>query len=180
VINFKAPTPEELEHDFLWRVHANAPRAGYLAVFNRSHYEDVLIARVKNLVPESRWRKRYDHINAFEELLHDEGTTILKFFLHISRDYQRQRLQRRLDKPDKLWKFDPGDLVERTRWDDYQQAYADALSRCSTRHAPWYVIPAEKRWYRNLLIARIIVDTLESLDMQYPEPGFDPSTIVVT
>jgi PPK2 family polyphosphate:nucleotide phosphotransferase len=179
VINFKAPTPEELEHDFLWRVHANAPRAGYFAVFNRSHYEDVLIARVKNLVPESRWRRRYDHINAFEELLHDEGTTILKFFLHISKDYQKERLQRRLDKPDKLWKFDPGDLVERARWDDYQQAYAEALSRCSTKHAPWYVIPAETRWYRNLLIAKTIVDTLESLDMKFPEPGFDPSTITI-
>jgi len=180
VINFKAPSSEELQHDFLWRVHANAPRAGYIHVFNRSHYEDVLIVRVKGLVPEDRWRRRYEHINAFERMLHDEGTTILKFFLHISKDYQKKRLQRRLDNPDKHWKFEPADLIERARWDDYQAAYAEALSRCSTPQAPWYVIPAEKRWYRNLLIGQTIVEKLESLGMSWPEPRFDAESIVIT
>ncbi len=180
VTNFKAPTDEELGHDFLWRVHANTPRRGYISVSNRSHYEDVLIVRVKGLVPEKRWKSRYDHINSFEELLYEDGgTTIIKFFLHISKDYQGKRLQRRLNKPDKLWKFNPADLVERNRWDDYQRAYEEALSRCSTRHAPWYIIPAERRWYRNLLIAETIVDTLESLGMKYPEPSFEPKDIVI-
>lgn len=177
--NFKAPVTEELEHDFLWRVHAHTPRLGYISVFNRSHYEDVLIARVKGLVPEKRWKSRYDHINAFEEMLHDEGTTVLKFFLHISKDYQKERLQRRLDNPDKWWKFDPNDLVERARWDEYQQAYEDALARCSTKHAPWYIIPAETRWYRDLLVADIIVTTLDDLGMKYPEPKFNPKDIVI-
>lgn len=179
VTNFKAPSSEELEHDYLWRVHAHAPRAGYIAVFNRSHYEEVLVVRVKGLVPEKRWKQRYDHINAFEELLHDEGTTVLKFFLHISKDYQKQRLQRRLDNPDNWWKFNPADLLERARWDEYQRAYEAVLSRCSTKHAPWYIVPAEKRWFRNLLITRVIVDTLQSLDMNYPEPNFDPTKIVI-
>jgi len=179
VKNFGPPNDVELKHDFLWRIHENTPRRGYIAVFNRSHYEDVLIVRVKKLVPEKRWRARYRHINTFEEMLHDEGTTVLKFFLHISKDYQQKRLQRRLDKPDKLWKFNPADLVERSRWDEYQKAYEEALSRCSTKHAPWYVIPAEKRWFRNLLISQIVVDKLESLDMKYPEPNFDPAEIVI-
>lgn len=179
VTSFKAPTSEELRHDFLWRVHANVPRLGSIGVFNRSHYEDVLIVRVKNLVPQKRWEARYDHINAFERLLHDEGTTIVKLFLHISKDYQKKRLQRRLDKPSKHWKFTPSDLPERARWDSYQTAFEAAMSRCSTKHAPWYIIPAEKRWFRNLLVAQILVDTLESLDMKYPEPTFDPKDIVI-
>lgn len=177
VTNFKAPCTEELQHDFLWRVHAHVPRAGYIAVFNRSHYEDVLVVRVKGLVPEKRWKQRYEHINAFEEMLHDEGTAILKFFLHISKDYQKKRLQRRLDNPDKWWKFNPADLAERDRWDSYAQAYEAMLSRCSSEHAPWYVVPAEKRWFRNLLITRVIVDTLESLDPRFPEPAFDAKSI---
>lgn len=179
VISFKAPNDVELRHDFLWRIHENTPRLGHVGVFNRSHYEDVLIVRVKNLVPEKRWKKRYDHINAFEEMLHDDGTRIVKFFLHISKDYQKQRLEKRLADPAKHWKFDPNDLAERARWDEYQAAYEAALSRCSTEHAPWYVIPGEHRWYRDLLITRVLVETLESLDMRYPEPRFDPTTIKV-
>ncbi len=180
VVSFKAPTEEELRHDFLWRVHAQAPARGYVGVFNRSHYEDVLIVRVKGLVPEERWKARYEQINAFEQLLHAEGTTILKFFLHISKDYQKERLQRRLDRPEKRWKFNPADLVERGRWDQYQAAYENALSRCSTKHAPWYVVPAEHHWYRNLLIARVLVDKLESLKMTHPQPDYDPEKIVIS
>jgi PPK2 family polyphosphate:nucleotide phosphotransferase len=179
VVNFTRPSAEEREHDFLWRVHREVPRAGRTVIFNRSHYEDVLVARVSELVPRKRWRERYDHINAFEKMLSDEGATVVKFFLHISRAYQKRRLQRRLDNPKKHWKFDPGDLPVRRRWNDYMQAYEDALSRCSTPHAPWYVIPAERRWFRNLLVAQVLVETLESLDMKYPEPTFDPSQIVI-
>lgn len=178
-VNFKAPSELERRHDFLWRVHPHAPPCGGMTLFNRSHYEDVLIVRVKGLAPEELWRKRYEHINAFERLLHDEGTTIVKFFLHISKEYQKQRLQRRLDRPDKHWKFNPADLPERERWDDYMRAYEDALSLCSTDAAPWYVIPAETRWYRDLLITRILVRTLKSLNMEYPKPEFDPETIVI-
>jgi len=179
VVSFKAPTGLELRHDFLWRVHAQAPARGMIVIFNRSHYEDVLVVRVKDLVPEKRWRARYEHINSFERLLRDEGTTILKFFLHVSKDYQKQRLQQRLDRPDKWWKFEPADLTERQRWDEYQAAYDDMLSRCSTEYAPWYVIPAEKRWYRNWLISSVLVDTLEGLNMSYPKATFDPKSIVI-
>jgi PPK2 family polyphosphate:nucleotide phosphotransferase len=179
VTSFKAPSKEELEHDYLWRVHQHTPRDGELAVFNRSHYEEVLIVRVKGWAPEAVWKKRYDHINAFEKLLVDEGTTVLKFMIHISKDYQKQRLQRRLDRPDKHWKFNPEDLLERAHWDDYMHAFNDALRKCSTERAPWYVIPAERRWFRNLLIAQTIVDTLERMDPQMPEPTFDPKSIVI-
>ncbi|GMU22581.1 MAG: PPK2 family polyphosphate--nucleotide phosphotransferase [Phycisphaerae bacterium] len=179
VVSFKAPHELERRHDFLWRVHQQTPPLGHITIFNRSHYEDVLIVRVKGLVPEDRWQARYAHINAFEEMLHDEGTVILKFFLHISKDYQKQRMQRRLDNPEKHWKFNPADLTERERWGEYMEAYAEALGRCSTKHAPWYVIPAECRWYRNLLVTRVLVETLESLDMKYPEPTFDASEMVV-
>lgn len=179
VTSFKAPTSMELDHDFLWRIHQAAPRCGNIHIFNRSHYEDVLITRVKNLVPEKVWRKRYEHINAFEKLLHDEGTAIVKIYLHISKDYQRQRLQRRLDRPDKHWKFAPDDLVERARWDDYREAFEDAMEHCSTKYAPWYVIPAERRWYRNLLVAQVLIDTLQSLKMEFPKPTFDASTITI-
>jgi len=148
-------------------------------VFNRSHYEDVLVARVKDLVPKETWKQRYDHINAFERLLVDEGTAVVKFFLHISKDYQKERLQRRLEKPDKWWKFNPADLEERKRWDEYQEAFEDALAKCSTKHAPWYVVPAERRWFRNLLVARVLTETLDSLEMKYPKPTFDPKTIVI-
>jgi PPK2 family polyphosphate:nucleotide phosphotransferase len=179
VVSFKRPTEPELARDFLWRVHAVVPPKGNIAVFNRSHYEDVLVARVKQLVPERTWKRRYDHINAFEQLLTDGGTTVVKFFLHISKDYQKERLQRRLDKPEKWWKFNPADLEERARWDDYQDAFADALSACSTPHAPWYVVPAERRWFRDLLVAHVLVDALESLDMKYPEPTFDPKAVTI-
>ncbi|MBI4580608.1 MAG: polyphosphate kinase 2 family protein [Planctomycetes bacterium] len=179
VVGFKAPNDVELRHDFLWRVHENTPRLGYIGVFNRSHYEDVLVVRVKDLLPEKRWRARYEHINAFEKILHDEGTTIVKFFLHISKEYQRDRLQRRLEKRDKLWKFDPADLTERARWDDYHAAYEEALSRCSTEHAPWYIIPAERHWHRNLAVARVLVDALESLNMKFPKADFNPDEIVI-
>ncbi len=179
VVNFKAPTAPELSHDFLWRVHPHTPGRGYITVFNRSHYEDVLAARVNGLVEQERWERRYEHINAFEKTLHDEGVTILKFFLHITKEYQRQRLQRRVDRPQKRWKFDPADLAERARWSEYQQAYQDALRRCSTNWAPWYVVPAEKRWYRDLVILRVLIKTLESLDMKFPPLKFDPATIVI-
>ncbi len=179
VASFKAPTPQELAHDFLWRVHPHTPARGQLVVFNRSHYEDVLIVRVKQLVPEAVWRARYEIINSFEHALAAAGTTIVKCFLHISKDYQKSRLQRRLDNPSKHWKFNPDDLKERARWDAYQQAYEEALSRCSTEHAPWYVIPAERRWYRNLLIMQILVETLESLELRYPKPTFDAATIKI-
>ena len=179
VVSFKAPNDIEGMHDFLWRIHQNTPRKGYIGVFNRSHYEDVLIVRVKNLAPKSIWSKRYEHINRFECMLHDEGTVVVKFFLHISKDYQKKRLLRRLERPDKHWKFDPGDLVERKRWDDYQHAFEEAIGRCSTSYAPWYVIPAERRWYRNLLIAQVLVETLESLKMKFPKPTFDPAEITI-
>ncbi len=179
VTSFKAPTPEELSRDYLWRIHRETPGKGMMRVFNRSHYEDVLIVRVKELVPRKVWSKRYEQINQFERLLYDEGTTIVKFFLHISKDYQKQRLQRRLDRPDKHWKFNPDDLAERARWNDYQVAFEDAISQCSPRHAPWYVVPAEHRPFRNLLVAQTLIDTLESLDMKYPEPTFDPAKITI-
>ena len=179
VTSYKGPNDVEQRHDFLWRIHQHTPRRGHISVFNRSHYEDVLIVRVKKLAPPEIWKPRFDHINAFEKMLHDEGATIVKFFLHISKDYQKRRIERRLARPEKHWKFNPNDLAERKHWDDYQHAYEDALSRCSTDHAPWYVIPAERRWYRNLLIGRVLVETLESLDMQYPKPTFNASTITV-
>jgi PPK2 family polyphosphate:nucleotide phosphotransferase len=179
VIGFKAPTPEELSHDYLWRVHDHAPSTGSLTVFNRSHYEDVLIVRVLGLVPEERWSRRYDHINAFERLLADEGTTILKFYLNISLDEQAERLQARLDDDTKHWKFNKGDLSHRARWGDYMAAYEAAFNRTSTAHAPWYVVPANRKWYRNIVISKTIVDALESLDMAYPEPEEGLDEIVI-
>ena len=179
VVSFKAPTEVERDHDFLWRVHQHAPRLGYINVFNRSHYEDVLIARVKDLVPQARWKRRFDHINDFEKLLADEGTTIIKFYLHISKAYQKERLQRRLDRPDKLWKFNPGDLDERRRWSAYRGAFEDVFARCSTKAAPWYVIPAECRWYRNLLVAQITADALSAMKLRRPKPDFDPAKIKI-
>jgi PPK2 family polyphosphate:nucleotide phosphotransferase len=180
VVNFKAPTAEELSHDYLWRVHDHTPAAGSLTVFNRSHYEDVLIVRVLNLVPEEQWTRRYAHINAFEKLLSDEGTIILKFYLHISRDEQAERLRARLADETKHWKFNKADLKHRALWDDYMDAYAAALSLTSTEHAPWYVVPANRKWYRNIVLTKTIVDTLESLNMRYPEPEEALDEIVVT
>jgi len=180
VASFKRPTDAELAHDFLWRVHPHVPADGELVVFNRSHYEDVLVVRVHDLVPEKRWRRRYEHIRAFEELLADEGTTIIKCFLHISRDEQAERLQERIDRPDKQWKFEKGDLAERERWDDYQTAFAEMLSETSTSDAPWWVIPADRKWYRNLLITQLLVSTLEDLELAHPEPEEGISDIVIT
>ena len=179
VTSFKVPTPEELDHDYLWRVHRQTPGKGETVIFNRSHYEDVLVVRVHNLVPHEEWSKRYDQINAFEELLAQEGTTILKFFLYISKDEQKKRLQARLDDPTKHWKFNAADLKERERWDEYMQAYEDALSKTSTDWAPWYIVPANTKWYRNLVVATTIINTLEGLHMQYPQPAEDLSKIKV-
>lgn len=179
VAGFTRPTPDELAHDFLWRVHGRVPGDGEIVVFNRSHYEDVLVPRVHGRVPEPVWRRRYEHIRNFEALLADEGTTIVKFFLHISKDEQRERLQARLDDPTKHWKFDPGDLEERKRWADYQAAYADALSETSVGAAPWYAVPADRKWFRNVVVAQVMVDTLESLDLDYPPPVADLDGLVV-
>ncbi len=180
VHGFKAPTSEELAHDFLWRIHPHAPGKGHIAVFNRSHYEDVLVVRVHELVPEAVWRWRYDQINEFEELLAETGTRILKLYLHISRDEQKERLQARLDNPDKHWKFAPADLEERARWDDYTAAFEEALTRCSTERAPWHIIPANRKWFRNMIVAELLAATLREMDPQFPEPDFDPAEIVVT
>jgi PPK2 family polyphosphate:nucleotide phosphotransferase len=179
VTSFKVPTAEERAHDFLWRVHKAVPAHGEIGIFNRSHYEDVLIVRVHKLVPEKVWSKRYRQINDFEAMLVESGVHILKFFLHISQDEQRDRLQARLADRTKNWKFNPGDLNERKLWKVYQRAYEEALSRCSTRHAPWFVVPANKKWFRNLAVSQIIVEALEKLDMKFPKPAFDPSKIVV-
>ena len=170
VAAFKAPTPPELAHDFLWRIHPHVPAAGEMVIFNRSHYEDVLVARVKSLVPPEVWKQRYDQINDFERLLAETGTTILKFYLHIDKDEQRERLQERLDDPTKRWKFRRGDLDDRRLWNEYMRAYEEALSRTSTDYAPWYVVPSNKKWYRNLVVATVLVKALEKLDMTYPEP----------
>jgi PPK2 family polyphosphate:nucleotide phosphotransferase len=169
VVSFRSPSIEELEHDYLWRVHHQVPGKGEVVVFNRSHYEDVLIVRVHGLVPKSVWRKRYDQIRAFEQMLVDEGTVLLKFFLHISKDEQRKRLQERVDDPAKRWKFQHGDLEERKLWTDYRRAYEEALSKTATDDAPWFIIPANRKWYRNYLVGSILTDTLEKLDMKYPE-----------
>jgi PPK2 family polyphosphate:nucleotide phosphotransferase len=180
VTSFKVPTAEELGHDFLWRIHAHTPRRGDIAIFNRSHYEDVLVARVHELVDESTWRRRYHHINHFESLLHDAGTRIVKLFLHISREEQAQRLQARLDDPAKRWKFNRGDLGERARWDDYMAAYEEAIARTSTEHAPWYVVPADRKWFRNWAVSRIVIEALEAMDPRYPAPAEDLDGIAVT
>lgn len=179
VASFKAPTPEELAHDYLWRVHKQTPGRGEIVIFNRSHYEDVLVVRVHELAPPEVWRRRYDQINDFEHLLVEEGTTVLKFFLHIDKDEQKKRLQERLDDPEKHWKFNVGDLKERALWRDYEKAYEDVLSKTSTDWAPWYIVPANRKWYRNLVIASVIVKTLKGLDMRYPPSVGDLSQIVI-
>jgi PPK2 family polyphosphate:nucleotide phosphotransferase len=179
VASFKVPTEEELAHDFLWRVHQRVPGHGEIGVFNRSHYEDVLVVRVHGLVPKDVCRARYEHIRAFERSLVDGGTTLVKLFLHISKDEQRQRLQARLDDPAKHWKFRVADLEERTKWGDYQRAFEDAIAETSTDDAPWYVVPADRKWYRNWAVLRILTETLEALDPQFPPPADDLSGVVI-
>jgi len=169
VTSFKKPTEEELAHDFLWRIHKAVPAKGMIGVFNRSHYEDVLVVRVDGLLPKAVWSERYEIINQFERLLTESNTTILKFFLHISKKEQKERFQARLDDPTKHWKFSKDDLRKRDQWEQYQEAYEDALNRCTTKHAPWYVIPADQKWYRNLAIMRVIVSTLNRMNPKYPD-----------
>lgn len=176
---FKKPTSEDLAHDYLWRIHPHVPGDGELVIFNRSHYEDVLVVRVLDLVEEERWRKRYDHIRDFERMLVDEGTTIVKIFLHISPEEQAERLQERLDRPEKNWKFETGDLVMRAKWWEFMEAFEDAIHETSTDDAPWYVIPADRKWFRNLAISQILIEALESLDLRHPpaEDGLDEVVI---
>jgi PPK2 family polyphosphate:nucleotide phosphotransferase len=179
VVSFRVPSEEERSHDFLWRVHAKAPAAGEVVVFNRSHYEDVLVVRVHALVPEGVWRPRYEFINDFEANLAAAGTRIVKLYLHISKEEQAERFQARLDDPEKQWKFRRGDLEDRARWDDYRAAFEEAISRTSTDVAPWYVVPADRKWYRNWAVSRILVETLRDMDPQYP-PAEDLTGVVVT
>jgi PPK2 family polyphosphate:nucleotide phosphotransferase len=171
--SFKKPTSAELRHDFLWRIRRALPTPGMIGVFDRSHYEDVLIARVESLVPEDVWRNRYDQINAFEQEIAGSGTTIIKCFLHISPEEQRKRLEARLLRPEKHWKYNPADLEARSHWDAYQEAYAEALIRCDSDSAPWYTVPSDHKWYRNWAVSQLLLETLEQLDPSYPEPDFD-------
>jgi PPK2 family polyphosphate:nucleotide phosphotransferase len=177
VTSFKVPSKKELAHDFLWRCHKAVPKTGTVGIFNRSHYEDVLVVRVHDLVPKEIWSRRYDHINAFERLLTDKGTTILKFYLHIDRDEQLERFKKRIDNPKKNWKISDADYTERPYWDAYTEAFEDALCRCSTEVAPWFVIPANRKWARNLVIADIVAATMRGLNMKYPEPEVDMDEI---
>jgi len=179
VANFKEPTSEELDHDFLWRIHKQVPEKGELVIFNRSHYEEVLIVRVHGLVPPEVWRQRYDQINNFEQILAENGTTLLKFYLHIGKDEQKKRLQARLDDPNKHWKFRLGDLNDRKFWDEYMRAYEDVLNKTSTDYAPWYIVPANHKWYRDFVISRVLVETLEGLRMKFPEPEENLERIVI-
>jgi len=177
--NFKAPSSEELAHDYLWRVHQRVPRYGNFGIFNRSHYEDVLIVRVLKLQPEPVWRARYDQINAFEKHLTENRVILLKFFLHISKEEQAERLKARLEDRRKNWKFEMGDLQMRAKWRQFQKAYEDALNRCSMPWAPWHVIPADRKWYRDYIVARTVVDALEKLKLKWPKPREDLSKIKI-
>ena len=177
VFAFKTPSVEELAHDFLWRISQATPRKGYVSVFNRSHYEDVLVARVHNLVPKKVWSKRYDQINAFEKHLADNGTEILKFYLHIDKDEQLARFRQRLADPKRQWKISESDFAERQYWNKYEKAYEEAVNKCSTDYAPWYVIPSNHKWFRNLAVSQIIVESLASLDMKLPPPTVDIQVI---
>ncbi|MBV9866658.1 MAG: polyphosphate kinase 2 family protein [Abitibacteriaceae bacterium] len=179
ITSFKAPTAAELDHDFLWRVHQHVPGKGVIGIWNRSHYEDVLIVRVHKLIEKKAWQRRYEDINNFEQMLMDNGVTILKFFLHISKDEQKKRLQARLEDPEKIWKFNLGDLDERKLWDDYQEAYEDAINNCSTKHAPWRIVPANHKWSRNSALAAAVVETLEEMKPKYPKPTFDLKKVVI-
>jgi len=174
---FKVPTEEESHHDFLWRVHKAVPMRGQIGVFNRSHYEDVLVARVHKLVPKPVWSARYGQINDFEKMLVKNQVVVLKFFLHISKDEQEKRLEERLQDQSKNWKLSPSDFAEHRYWDQYREAYQDALTECSTERAPWYVIPSNQKWFRDLAVARILADTMEGLKLEYPPPSFDLSQL---
>lgn len=179
VTSFKVPTEEERSHDFLWRIHKRVPRKGMIGVFNRSHYEDVLVVRVNGLVAESVWRKRFDQINEFEELLAESGTTILKFFLHISKDEQKKRFEERLADPGKHWKFSLGDLEVRKRWDLYMRAYEDVLEKCNRPHAPWHIVPANSKWYRDLVVMETLVKALGALPLRFPLAEAGIETVVI-
>jgi PPK2 family polyphosphate:nucleotide phosphotransferase len=180
VASFRAPTAIELEHDFLWRIHAVLPERGEIGIFNRSHYEDIVTVGVRELAPKHVWSRRYRHVREFERMLADEGTALVKVFLHISSDEQRERLQARLDDPDKRWKFRLGDLESRKLWGDFEQAYETALTKTSTKWAPWYVVPADRKWVRDVAVARLLVEKLKELDPQFPEPEEDLTGVVVT
>lgn len=177
---FKAPTAPELGHDYLWRIHQAVPPKGEIGIFNRSHYEDVIAVRVHQLTPRSVWEKRFEQINLFEHFLVENDVTIIKIFLHISKGEQKERLEERIKDPEKHWKLTPADLAERKYWRQYQRAYEAALSRCSTRWAPWFIIPSDKKWYRNHAVSQIMLETLESMKMKFPKPTFDPSKIKVS
>ncbi|MBX3414763.1 MAG: polyphosphate kinase 2 family protein [Pirellulales bacterium] len=176
---FKQPSAEELDHDFLWRIHKAVPAKGNIGIFNRSHYEDVLVVRVHNLVPQDVWEKRYDTINGFERFLVDGGTTIIKIFLHISKDEQKERLEERLHDAKKRWKLSPADVAERKLWDDYQRAYEDALTHCNTDYAPWHIVPANRKWYRNFVISKLLREALEKMDPKFPPPASDLDKLVI-
>lgn len=179
VAPFDRPSPLELSYDYLWRVHKRVPRSGEIVIFDRSHYEDIVTVRVNELKPTSVWKNRYRHVREFERYLAEEGTLILKFFLHIDRAEQKERLQARLENKHKNWKFDTSDLIARSRWDLYMDAYADALERCNATDAPWYIIPSNRRWVRNLLVARVVVAALRKLDLKYPKLSVDPATFKI-
>jgi PPK2 family polyphosphate:nucleotide phosphotransferase len=177
VTSFKAPSSDELKHDYLWRVHQHVPPRGVVGVFNRSHYEDVLVVRVDKLVPEEVWKRRYDHINDFERMLTDSNVHVVKFFLQISKDEQKQRLEERLSDPSKFWKFNADDLEKRKHWDAYQEAFEAMLARCSTDAAPWHVIPSDRKWFRNLAVSEVLVSALDKLPLRFPEPTVDPAKV---
>jgi PPK2 family polyphosphate:nucleotide phosphotransferase len=179
ITSFGVPSPEERLHDFLWRHHYAAPKRGYVGIHNRSHYETVLVERVAQLVPRSTWQRRFEQINEWERMLTSEGTTVVKLFLNIDPDEQRRRLQARLDDPTKRWKFNPDDLKVRKQWGDYLHAYEEALWRCSTVEAPWYIVPANRKWFRNLAVAEILVATMDRMKLRYPPDAFDPATITI-
>ena len=177
VRSFKKPSEEELSYDFLWRVHSKVPHRGQLVIFNRSHYEDIIAVRVKKLFPDEVWKRRQRHVVEFERMLAEEGTTIVKIFLHISKEEQKRRLETRLEDPVKHWKFNPDDLADRARWEEFMTAYEELIGKTSTEFAPWFIVPADRKWYRNLCVARIMLDTLKKLDMQLPKIDWDPGTI---
>ncbi len=179
VRSFKKPSEEELSYDFLWRVHSKVPHRGQLVIFNRSHYEDIIAVRVKKLFPDEVWKHRQRHVIEFERMLAEEGTTIVKIFLHISKEEQKRRLETRLENPVKHWKFNPDDLADRARWDDFMAAYADVMAKTSTSFAPWFIVPADRKWYRNLCVARIMLDTMKKLDMKLPKIDWDPGAITI-